>query len=159
MSTLDSGSYGPVTTRVSAESEWNDRLTPGSWVTLTPVAKAPNRRVVRKLEQHGVYCAIAAPVWHELVYGCSRLPAGSTALSDGPLRSCPRMTLQRNGAHGSGLDLKKVAKHRPSWKARLRQSPTVEASRSSPPTRKTFDTSINWNWLTGPVDRRLPGCR
>jgi tRNA(fMet)-specific endonuclease VapC len=41
-----------------------------------PVAKVPNRRVVRKLEQHGQYCAIPAPVWHELVYGCSRLPAG-----------------------------------------------------------------------------------
>jgi tRNA(fMet)-specific endonuclease VapC len=41
-----------------------------------PVAKIPNRRVLRKLEQHGIYCAIAAPVWHELVYGCSRLPAG-----------------------------------------------------------------------------------
>src|SRR6266540_1583444 len=66
------------------------------------------------------------------------------------------MTLQRNGTDGSGLDLKKVAKHRPSWMARLRQSPTVEASRSSPPTQKTFDTSINWNWSTGPVDRRLP---
>ena len=41
-----------------------------------PIAKVPNRRVVKKLEQQGHYCAIAAPVWHELVYGCSRLPAG-----------------------------------------------------------------------------------
>lgn len=41
-----------------------------------PIAKVPNRRAVRKLEQQGPYCAIAAPVWHELVYGCSRLPAG-----------------------------------------------------------------------------------
>lgn len=41
-----------------------------------PIAKVPNRRVVKKLEQHGHSCAIAAPVWHELVYGCSRLPAG-----------------------------------------------------------------------------------
>jgi tRNA(fMet)-specific endonuclease VapC len=41
-----------------------------------PISKVPNRRVVRKLEQQGPYCAIPAPVWHELVYGCTRLPAG-----------------------------------------------------------------------------------
>ena len=41
-----------------------------------PIAKMPNRRVVRKIEQQGGHCAIGAPVWHELVYGCSRLPAG-----------------------------------------------------------------------------------
>jgi tRNA(fMet)-specific endonuclease VapC len=41
-----------------------------------PIAKIPNRRVVKKIEQYGQTCAIAAPVWHELVYGCSRLPAG-----------------------------------------------------------------------------------
>ena len=40
------------------------------------IAKVPNRRVVKKLEQIGHSCAIGAPAWHELVYGCSRLPAG-----------------------------------------------------------------------------------
>lgn len=38
--------------------------------------KDPNKRVLRKLEQHGATCAIGAPVWHELVYGTSRLPGG-----------------------------------------------------------------------------------
>ena len=38
--------------------------------------KEPNARVVKKLQQHGAFCAIAAPVWHELVFGSSRLPAG-----------------------------------------------------------------------------------
>ena len=49
-----------------------------------PIAKIPNRRVVKRLEQHGHYCALAAPVWHELVYGCSRLPGGKrrSALED-----------------------------------------------------------------------------
>ena len=28
------------------------------------------------LEKHGYECAIAAPVWHELTYGCRRLPGG-----------------------------------------------------------------------------------
>jgi tRNA(fMet)-specific endonuclease VapC len=45
-------------------------------VISAPIAKIPNRRVVRKLEQQSDHCAIAAPVWHELIYGCSRLPAG-----------------------------------------------------------------------------------
>jgi tRNA(fMet)-specific endonuclease VapC len=41
-----------------------------------PIAKEPNRRVAKKIEQQSASCAIAAPVWHELVYGCSRLPPG-----------------------------------------------------------------------------------
>jgi tRNA(fMet)-specific endonuclease VapC len=41
-----------------------------------PIAKVPNPRVVKKLEVQSTRCAIAAPVWHELVYGCSRLPEG-----------------------------------------------------------------------------------
>lgn len=56
----------------------------------------------------------------------------------------------------SELDLKKVEGHHPSWMARLQQSPTVEASRWSPRIRKTFETLVTWNWLTGPVDRRPP---
>ena len=53
-------------------------------VVSAPVAKEPNRRVVKKLEQQSARCAIAAPVWHELVYGASRLPAGKrrTALEE-----------------------------------------------------------------------------
>ena len=49
-----------------------------------PIAKEPNRKVVKKLEQQSAHCAIAAPVWHELVYGSSRLPAGKrrTALEE-----------------------------------------------------------------------------
>ena len=49
-----------------------------------PIAKQPNRRVVKRLEQRSLQCAIAAPVWHELVYGCARLPAGKrrTALEE-----------------------------------------------------------------------------
>jgi len=45
-------------------------------IVSAPVAKDPNNRVVRRLEQHSLHCAIAAPVWHELVYGASRLPLG-----------------------------------------------------------------------------------
>ncbi len=44
-----------------------------------PVAKQPNRRVAKQLARHSMECALAAPVWHELVYGCSRLPPGQIA--------------------------------------------------------------------------------
>lgn len=45
-------------------------------VISAPIAKHPNARIVQRLEQHGFHCAIAAPVWHELVYGCARLARG-----------------------------------------------------------------------------------
>ena len=41
-----------------------------------PVAKASNPQLVKHLDAHGHESAIAAPVWHELVYGCRRLPLG-----------------------------------------------------------------------------------
>jgi tRNA(fMet)-specific endonuclease VapC len=45
-------------------------------IVSAPVMRVPNARVVKKLQQHGALCAIAAPVWHELVFGSSRLPVG-----------------------------------------------------------------------------------
>ncbi len=45
-------------------------------VVSQPVCKAPAASVIRKLRSIGSQCAIAAPVWHELQYGCKRLPAG-----------------------------------------------------------------------------------
>ncbi len=49
-----------------------------------PVTKKPNRKVIKRLDQNGIYCALAAPVWHELVYGCDCLPQGKrrTALEE-----------------------------------------------------------------------------
>jgi tRNA(fMet)-specific endonuclease VapC len=41
-----------------------------------PFAAKPNRKVIRRLNQDGIHCALAAPVWHELVYGLNRLPDG-----------------------------------------------------------------------------------
>jgi tRNA(fMet)-specific endonuclease VapC len=40
-----------------------------------PVAKKPAAGVLRRLRTVAHQCAIAAPVWHELQYGCERLPA------------------------------------------------------------------------------------
>lgn len=46
-------------------------------IVSAPVARKPDARVVRRLNRDGPACAIAAPVWHELTYGCHRLPVGT----------------------------------------------------------------------------------
>jgi tRNA(fMet)-specific endonuclease VapC len=53
-------------------------------IVSAPVAATPDRKVIKRIGQHGPQCAIAAPVWHEMVYGCRRLPAGKrrAALED-----------------------------------------------------------------------------
>lgn len=45
-------------------------------VISAPMTKTPDPHVIRRLEVHGHESAIAAPVWHELIYGCRRLPRG-----------------------------------------------------------------------------------
>lgn len=45
-------------------------------VVSAPVSKVPPPHVIKRLEAHGHESAIAAPVWHELTYGCRRLPKG-----------------------------------------------------------------------------------
>jgi tRNA(fMet)-specific endonuclease VapC len=45
-------------------------------VVSSPASKIPNPAIVRRLNERGHECAIAAPVWHELTYGCRRLPRG-----------------------------------------------------------------------------------
>lgn len=39
------------------------------------VAAKPDRNVMKMLESHQEEIATAAPVWHELLFGCFRLPA------------------------------------------------------------------------------------
>ncbi len=52
-------------------------------VVSEPVSKTPDAAIVQRLDEHGPECAIAAAVWHELMYGCQRLPKGKrrTALA------------------------------------------------------------------------------
>lgn len=40
------------------------------------MSKIPDPAILERLEAHGPECAIAAPLWHELTYGCRRLPKG-----------------------------------------------------------------------------------
>jgi tRNA(fMet)-specific endonuclease VapC len=45
-------------------------------VVSQPMMKTPSPGVMRKLASIADECAIAAPVWHELQFGCKRMPAG-----------------------------------------------------------------------------------
>lgn len=42
-----------------------------------PVMPSPNRHVLTMLERHQAVIATAAPVWHELIFGCARLPVSN----------------------------------------------------------------------------------
>lgn len=45
-------------------------------IVSVPVSKTPDPVILARLDANGPECAIAAPVWHELTYGCERLPRG-----------------------------------------------------------------------------------
>lgn len=45
-------------------------------VVSQPMMKTPSVSVMRKLASIADECAIGAPVWHELQFGCKRMPAG-----------------------------------------------------------------------------------
>lgn len=56
-------------------------------IVSAPVSKTPDAGIIQRLEAHGPECAIAAPVWHELTYGCRRLPTGKRRVAlEGYLR-------------------------------------------------------------------------
>ena len=75
-----------------------------------PIAKTPNAKIVRSLAELGHECAIAAPVWHELIYGCQRLPRGKrrdaleTYLHDVVLASFPVLAYEEAAARWHGLE-------------------------------------------------------
>jgi tRNA(fMet)-specific endonuclease VapC len=64
-------------------------------IVSSPISKLPDPRILKHLDAHGHECAIAAPVWHELTYGCQRVPQGKrraaiqTYLEDVVLASFP----------------------------------------------------------------------
>jgi tRNA(fMet)-specific endonuclease VapC len=45
-------------------------------IVSAPVSKRPDPAILARLSECGPECAIAAPVWHELTYGCRRVPKG-----------------------------------------------------------------------------------
>ena len=54
----------------------NPRYLLDTSIVSSPISRTPSPEIVKRLESHGHECAIAAPVWHELTYGCQRLPRG-----------------------------------------------------------------------------------
>jgi tRNA(fMet)-specific endonuclease VapC len=79
-------------------------------IVSSPIAKAPNAEILKKLESHGHECAIAAPVWNELTYGCRRLPKGrrraaiEAYLEDVVLASFPVLAYDEAAAHWHGVE-------------------------------------------------------
>ena len=45
-------------------------------IVSSPVSREPDVGIVTQIELNGYECAIGAPVWHELTYGCQLLPRG-----------------------------------------------------------------------------------
>jgi len=45
-------------------------------IVSNPIAKKPNHKLLARLTANSLYCAIPAPVWHELIFGCQLLAGG-----------------------------------------------------------------------------------
>jgi tRNA(fMet)-specific endonuclease VapC len=79
-------------------------------IVSAPISKVPNAEVLKHLEEHGHECVVAAPVWHELTYGCQRLPRGKrreaieTYLQDVVLASFPVLAYDEAAAHWHGVE-------------------------------------------------------
>ena len=79
-------------------------------IVSSPISKVPNPEILKRLDAHGHECAIAAPVWHELTYGCQRLPEGkrrdalNTYLQDVVLTSFPVLSYDKNAATWHGQE-------------------------------------------------------
>ncbi len=77
-------------------------------IVSSPVSRLPNAEILKQLQAKGHECAIAAPVWHELTYGCHRLPRGKrraaleTYLQDVVLASFPVLAYDEPASHWHG---------------------------------------------------------
>jgi tRNA(fMet)-specific endonuclease VapC len=77
-------------------------------IVSSPMSREPNQEIVKQLESKGHECAIAAPLWHELTYGCRRLPRGKRRaaleayLHDVVLASFPVLAYDETAAHWHG---------------------------------------------------------
>ena len=77
----------------------------------------PDERIVEMLDRHGHECAIAAPVWHELVFGCRRLPVGrkrtaiENYLTDVVHASFPILPYDESAADWLGLERARLEAH------------------------------------------------
>lgn len=79
-------------------------------IVSSPISKVPNAEILRHLDSDGQDCAIAAPVWNELTYGCQRLPRGKRRsaiedfLRDVVLASFSVLPYDEPAAHWHGIE-------------------------------------------------------
>jgi tRNA(fMet)-specific endonuclease VapC len=79
-------------------------------IVSSPISKQPSPEVLKQLEEHGHECAIPSPVWHELTFGCQRLPRGKrrdaieTYLQDVVLASFAVLGYDEDAAHWQGIE-------------------------------------------------------
>ena len=79
-------------------------------IVSSPISAKPDPGIVDRLEKHSHECAIAAPVWHELTYGCQRLPRGKRRealeayLHDVVLPSFQIVAYDEAAAHWHGIE-------------------------------------------------------
>lgn len=79
-------------------------------IVSSPISKSPSAEVLKRLDAHGQACAIAAPVWNELIFGCQRLPRGrrraaiEAYLEDVVLASFPVLAYDQAAAQWHGLE-------------------------------------------------------
>jgi tRNA(fMet)-specific endonuclease VapC len=79
-------------------------------IVSSPISKSPSAEILKRLEAHGQECAIAAPVWNELTYGCQRLPRGKRRaaieayLEEVVLASFPVLAYDETSAHWHGVE-------------------------------------------------------
>ena len=79
-------------------------------IVSSPIAREPNAAVVSQLRAKGHECAIPAPVWHELTFGCHRLARGKRRdalhayLQDVVLASFPVLPYDESSAQWHGLE-------------------------------------------------------
>ena len=79
------------------------------------IAPKPSQRLVDRLSEESTACALAAPVWHELTYGCERLPAGKRrkelqAFLEVVSRAFPILPYDRAAATWHGLERARLEK-------------------------------------------------
>ena len=105
-----------------------------------PVVREPEVGVLRKLEKRGAECAIAAPVWQELLLAVEGLPAGSPrrVLLERYLQEvvkpsfpiCRTTTRPPRGRRASGRGERRAEGDRRAWRRRSRRSPSRVGWRS-----------------------------
>jgi len=100
----------------------NARFLLDTAIVSSPISKEPSPAVLRKLDELGHECAIAAPIWNELTYGCESLLKGKRRdaleayLHDVVLASFAVLPYDQAAAHWHGLErarLEKIGKSAP----------------------------------------------